>query len=396
MFLRFFLDLRDAQLPVSLTEYLTLLDAMTKGAAGFSTEHFYYLSRACLVKDERHIDRFDRVFSRIFHGFGDDDIVEDDDFELELPADWLTALAERLLSDEEKAQVKALGGLEALVREMMTRLSEQHGRHEGGSKWIGTAGTSPFGGFGFHPEGMRVGQPTSRHRKAAKVWDRREFRNFADDAELNTRGFKLALRRLRRFARQGAASELDLNGTIDATARQGGMLDLHMVPERHNAVKVLLFLDVGGSMDDHVALCEQLFSAARSEFKHLEHYYFHNCVYDAVWRDNRRRHQDIVPMEQILRTYAADYRLVIVGDAAMSPFELREPGGGVETWTAEPGEVWLERMLEAYPRAVWLNPLPFEQWAWTTSVGMIVRLLNGRMFPLTLEGLDAAMRELSH
>jgi len=396
MFLRFFLDLRDAQLPVSLTEYLTLLDAMTKGAAGFSTEHFYYLSRACLVKDERHIDRFDKVFSRIFHGFGDEDIIEDDDFELELPVDWLTALAERLLSDEEKAQIKALGGFEALVREMMSRLSEQDGRHEGGAKWIGTAGTSPFGGFGFHPEGMRAGQPTSRHRKAAKVWDRREFRNFADDAELNTRGFKLALRRLRRFARQGAASELDLSGTIDATARQGGMLDLHMIPERHNAVKVLLFLDVGGSMDDHVGLCEQLFSAARSEFKHLEHYYFHNCVYDAVWRDNRRRHQDMVSMEQVLRTYAADYRLVIVGDAAMNPFELREPGGGVETWTAEPGELWLERMLQAYPRAVWLNPLPFEQWAWTASVGMIFRLLNGRMFPLTLEGLDGAMRELSH
>lgn len=393
MFLRFFLDLRDAGLPVSLTEYLTLLEAMAAGVAAFSVENFYYLARACLVKDERHIDRFDRVFGQVFQGLGE--AAGPQDFEAELPLDWLRAMAERLLSEEEKAQIQSLGGFEALMRELMRRLAEQQGRHQGGNKWIGTGGTSPFGAFGYNPEGVRAGQERSRHRRAVKVWDRRDFRDYDDGAQLDSRGFQMALRRLRRFARQGAASELDLEGTIAATARSG-LLDLRMVPERHNAAKVLLFLDVGGSMDDHVQLCERLFSAARAEFKHLRQFYFHNCVYDAVWTDNRRRHQDVIPLEQILHAYAADYRLVLVGDASMSPYEIVEPGGAIEYWNAEPGSVWLRRLTTAFPHAVWLNPLAPGAWDWTPSVGLLRQMMEGRMHPLTLEGVEAAMRDLSH
>ncbi len=395
MFQQFFLALREARVPVSLTEYLTLLEAVARGAAGFSPEQFYYLSRACLVKDERHIDKFDRVFAQNFHGLGGDDPAAPD-LEATIPGDWLKALAERLLSPEEKEKIQALGGFEALIETLLRRIREQTGAHHGGGKWIGTGGTSPFGAMGYHPEGVRIGQPESRHRRAAKVWDRRDFRNFDDGIELNTRGFKMALRRLRRFARQGAADELDLGGTIHATAARGGLLDLKMVPERHNAVKILLLLDSGGSMDDHVALCERLFSAACAEFKHLEHFYFHNCVYDALWRDAGRRRRDEMPLHRLLNTYGADYRLIIVGDATMSPYELTEPGGALDSWNALPGAACLQRLLEGYPHAVWLNPLPEISWRWNGSIEMIQRLMGGRMYSLTLEGLDNAMRSLSH
>jgi len=389
MFIRFFLALKDAKLPVSITEYLTLMEAMKEGLAGSDVEQFYHLSRACLVKDERNFDKFDRVFGVFFKG------AEDLFAELggEIPEDWLKALRERVLSDEEKAAIEALGGWEKLMETLKKRLEEQKGRHEGGSKWIGTAGTSPFGAMGYNPEGVRIGQDESRNRRAVKVWDRREFRNYDDKIELGTRNIKIALRRLRRWAREGAATELDLSGTIDATARNAGSLDLKLVPERHNKVKVLLCLDVGGSMDDHIRVCDELFSAARSEFKHLEHYYFHNCPYDRLWKDNARR-QDSVDSWSVLRLYPTDYKLVFVGDAAMSPYEIVEPGGSVEYWNKEAGAVWLERFIERFPNAVWLNPTPPEHWRYTHSIRMIGQLMAGRMFPLTLAGLEAAMKTL--
>ncbi len=314
----------------------------------------------------------------------------------ELPSDWLRAYAERVLNDEEKARVAALGGWDKHMESLRQRLAEQQARHTGGSKWIGTAGTSPFGAFGYNPEGVRIGQATSRQRRAVKVWDRREFRNFDDTQELGTRNIKVALRRLRRFAREGAPVQLDLDGTIDATARNAGLLDLKMIPERHNAVKVLLFLDVGGSMEDHVRLCGEVFSAARGEFKHLEHFYFHNFVYEYVWRDNRRRFSEHTPTLDVMRTYGPDYRLILVGDATMSPYEISQPGGSIEHWNEEPGAVWLERLLSAYPHHVWLNPEPVERWDYTPSVRLTRELTGERMFPLTLEGLDTAMRELRH
>ncbi|HZF84201.1 MAG TPA: VWA domain-containing protein, partial [Burkholderiaceae bacterium] len=320
MFTSFFFDLRKAGVPVSLTEYLTLMEAMKQGTASFRVEDFYYLSRACLVKDERNLDRFDRVFGATFKGLADDSAAAGDEVPVtDLPEEWLRRLAERFLTEEEKAQVQALGGWDTLMETLAQRLAEQKGRHQGGSKWIGTAGTSPFGAYGYNPEGVRIGQSESRHRRAVKVWDRREFRNLDDRVEIGTRNIKVALRRLRKFARSGAASELDLPGTIRATAGNAGWLDLKMVPERHNTVKVLLFLDIGGSMDDHIRLVEELFSAARSEFKHLEHFYFHNCVYEGVWRDNARRHTERLSTWDVLHTYPADYKLVFVGDAAMSP-----------------------------------------------------------------------------
>jgi uncharacterized protein with von Willebrand factor type A (vWA) domain len=386
--------LKKAGLPVSITEYLALIEAVEAGVAGYDVEDFYYLSRATLVKDERNLDRFDRVFGQVFKGLEGDASLEG--ILANIPAEWLKNLSDRMFSDEDKAKIQALGGWEKLMETLRERLAEQKGRHSGGSKWIGTGGTSPFGAYGYNPEGVRVGQHESRHRRAVKVWDKREFANLDDTIEIGTRNIKLALRRLRRFARQGAATELDMDGTIRSTAHHGGLLDLQMVPERHNAVKVILFLDAGGSMDDHVKVCAELFSACRTEFKHLESYYFHNCVYETVWRDNRRRHTERIPTWQVLRTYPADYKLIFVGDASMSPYEIIQPGGAVEHWNPESGELWVRRFLETWPHAVWLNPLPQKHWAYTESIGMLRKLMDGRMYPLTLSGLDAAITELSH
>jgi len=394
LFTSFFFELRQAGVPVSLKEYLTLMEAMKRGLADYSVEDFYYLSRSCLVKDERNLDRFDRVFGHVFKGIGEPPADGEEVPVTDLPEEWLRKLAERFLTDEEKAQVKALGGWQKLMETLAQRLAEQKGRHQGGSKWIGTAGTSPFGAYGYNPEGVRIGQHESRHRRAVKVWDKREFKNLDDSVELGTRNIKVALRRLRRFARTGAASELDLPGTIRATANNAGWLDLKLVPERHNAVKVLLFLDIGGSMDDHIRLCEELFSAVRTEFKHLEHFYFHNCVYESVWKDNHRRGSERTPTWDVLHTYPADYKLVFVGDAAMSPYEITHPGGSVEHWNEEAGQVWLQRVLSVYQKAVWLNPVPEKYWQYTESTRILQRLMGGRMYPLTLEGLDAATREL--
>jgi uncharacterized protein with von Willebrand factor type A (vWA) domain len=394
MFPTFFYELRKARVPVSLKEYLMLMEAMKKGVAAYSVEDFYYLARASLVKDERHLDRFDRVFGSVFAGLQGDASTIEEVF-ARIPQEWLVKLAEKVLSEEEKRQIEALGGWEKLMEELARRLAEQKERHQGGSKWIGTAGTSPFGAYGFNPEGVRIGQHESRNRRAVKVWDKREFRNLDDQVELGTRNIKIALRRLRKFARTGAAEILDLSDTIRSTARNAGWLDLKMVPERHNAVKVLLFLDIGGSMDDHIRLCEELFSAARSEFKHLEYFYFHNCVYESVWRDNRRRRDERISTWEVLHTYPADYKLVFVGDAAMSPYEIVHPGGSVEHWNEEAGQVWLQRLLDVYQRAVWLNPVGERYWDYTESTRILKSLMQGRMFSLTIEGLDAAMRELS-
>jgi uncharacterized protein with von Willebrand factor type A (vWA) domain len=391
MLVRFFLLLKSAGVPVSITELLTLLEALKAGLGEISAERFYYLARTCLVKDERYYDRFDQVFAAHFKG-------AEDLFKLlsrELPADWLEKMAVRDLSDAEKAEIEALGGWEKLMETLRQRLAEQQGRHQGGSKWIGTAGTSPFGAYGYNPEGVRIGQDASRNRSAVKVWDKREFANLDDSVELGTRNLKMALRKLRRFARRGAPTELALADTIDATARSGGWLDIKMVPERHNVIKILLLLDVGGSMDDHVKTCEELFSAARTEFKHLEHFYFHNCPYEALWRDNRRRFSEHVGTLEVIRTYASDYKLILVGDATMSPYEITSAGGGVEHWNQEPGSVWLQRLVKAYPKFVWINPQPQARWRHTASVEIIREMLEGRMYPLTLSGLDDAIDTLS-
>jgi uncharacterized protein with von Willebrand factor type A (vWA) domain len=390
MLIRFFFMLREGDLKVSISEFLTLLEVLEKRIAGYSVDEFYYLSRACLVKDESLYDRFDQVFSEHFRGikanFGEDSV--------EIPEDWLRREYERLLSEEEKAMVESSGGWEKLMETLRQRLAEQQERHEGGNKWIGTGGTSPFGAYGYNPEGIRIGQEGSRHRQAVKVWDRREFRNLDDSIELGTRNLKVALRRLRRFAREGAADELDLHGTIESTARNAGLLDIKMVPERHNAVKVLLFLDVGGSMDDHVRVCEELFSAARGEFKHLEYFYFHNCVYEGVWKDNTRRHSDRMPLMDVLHRYSADYKLILVGDATMSPYEIHYPGGSVEHWNEEAGATWMQRLLGTYSKAIWLNPEPQQRWEYTPSIRMMTEIMEQRMFPLTVRGLEDGMREL--
>jgi len=390
MLVRFFLLLKSAGVPVSITELLTLLEALKAGLGEVSAERFYFLARTCLIKDERHYDRFDQVFAAHFKG-------AEDLFKLlsrELPADWLEKMAVRDLTDAEKAEIEALGGWEKLMETLKQRLAEQQERHQGGSKWIGTAGTSPFGAYGYNPEGVRIGQDVSRNRSAVKVWDKREFANLDDSVELGTRNMKMALRKLRRFARRGAPTELALADTIDATARSGGWLDIKMVPERHNVIKILLLLDVGGSMDDHVKTCEELFSAARTEFKHLEHFYFHNCPYEALWRDNRRRFNQHVGTLEVMRTYASDYKLILVGDATMSPYEITSAGGAVEHWNQEPGSVWLQRLVKAYPKFVWINPQPQGRWRHTASVEIIREMLEGRMYPLTLSGLDDAIDAL--
>ena len=391
MFATFILALRQAGLPASITEYLTLMRAMRQGVADYSVEDFYYLSRAALVKDERHLDRFDRVFGEVFRGLE----PPEGDLRRELPEDWLRKMAERLLTEEEKAQIQAAGGFEALMELLKQRLAEQKGRHQGGSKWIGTGGTSPFGAHGYNPEGVRIGQEESRHRRAVKVWDKREFRDLDDSIEIGTRNMKLALRRLRRFARQGAATELDLPDTIRSTANNAGSLDLKLVPERHNTVKVLLLLDIGGSMDDHVRLSEELFSAARSEFKHLEHYYFHNCPYERLWRNNRRRKESEVSTFEVLRTYGPDYKLILVGDASMSPYEIVQHGGSVEHWNEESGTVWMNRLTGHFRRTAWLNPMPEATWPHSVSTDLMRQLVEGRMFPLTVGGIEAMTRELS-
>ena len=390
MFTSFFLELRAAKVPTSLREYLTLMEAMKEGVAAFDIDDFYFLSRAALVKDERYLDRFDRVFGQCFKG-----LETPTDPSTELPEEWLRKLAERYLSEEEKAQIEAMGGWEKLMETLRQRLAEQKGRHQGGSKWIGTAGTSPFGAHGYNPEGVRIGQHESKNRRAVKVWDRREFRNLDDTIELGTRNIKIALRRLRQFAREGSDLELDLPDTIRSTANNAGWLDLKLVPERHNAVKLLLFLDVGGSMEDHVRVCEELFSAARGEFKNLVHFYFHNCLYESVWKDSRRRHVEQIATMEILRTYDPNYKVVMVGDASMSPYEIDRPGGSVERWNDEAGSVWMRRLLDHYPQTVWLNPVPEKYWGGTMSIGMIEQLVDGRMFPLTLAGIDQAMKRLT-
>jgi uncharacterized protein len=389
MLLAFFTSLREARIPVSLREYLTLIEALQADLAGQTLDGFYYLSRSCLVKDERNLDKFDRVFGATFKGL----VTPPGEEVVPIPREWLEKLAERVLTPEERDAIARLGW-DALWETLEQRLREQKGRHQGGSKWIGTAGTSPFGAYGGHPEGVRIGQEGNRNFSAVKVWDKREFKDFDDTVELGIRTMKVALRRLRRFARTGAADELDLDSTIHETASHG-YLDLRMRPERRNAIKVLLFLDVGGSMDWHVAQVEDLFSAARAEFKHLRHFYFHNCLYEGVWTQNRRRQENRTPLLDVLRTYGSDYRVVFVGDASMSPYEIAMPGGSVEHWNEEAGEVWLRRVLAHFPRAAWINPVKASAWGYTHSIGVIRGLMEGRMFPLTLEGLDQAARLLA-
>ncbi len=392
MFQRFFTELRAAQVPVSLKEYLLLVEALEKDAIGPDVEDFYYLSRAALVKDERHLDKFDRVFGNVFKGL--DNNIET--ISAQIPDEWLKLLTQKYLSDEEKAQIEALGGWDKLMETLQQRLQEQKERHEGGNKWIGTGGTSPFGNGGFNPEGVRIGGPKERGQgRGVKVWDKREYKNLDDGVELGVRNIKVALRRLRKFARTGAPDELDLDGTIKKSAREG-YLDIVLRPERRNAVKVLLFLDIGGSMDSHIKLCEELFSAARTEFKHLEFFYFHNCLYESVWKDNRRRHDEKTLTWDVLHRFPHDYRIVFVGDATMSPYEITYPGGSVEHWNEEPGAMWLQRVASIYERLVWLNPTPRAHWDHTPSINLVRDVIGPeRMFPLTIQGLDGAMRELS-
>lgn len=390
MLIDFFYRLRAAKVPVSLKEFLTLLEALEKGVIGPSVDDFYFLSRAALVKDEAHFDKFDRAFGEYFEGV---DAIELD--QVVIPDEWLRKLKELKLSPEEMAAIEAMGGLDKLMETLKKRLEEQKERHQGGNKWIGTGGRSPFGAYGYNPEGIRIGQHESRHRRAVKVWDERSFKNFDSEVELGTRNIKVALRRLRQFARTGAADELDLEGTIRSTAKNAGWLDLQMRPERHNAVKVLLLLDVGGSMDDHIQLCEELFSACKSEFKHLEHFYFHNCLYESVWKDNDYRRKERISTLDLLHKYGSDYKLIFVGDATMGPYEITEPGGSVEHWNEEPGIVWMRRMLEVYPKAVWLNPESSEMWPYRYSIGIMRQIMENRMYPMTLDGLDQAMRYLS-
>jgi len=388
MLIDFFLHLKSCRLPVSTKEFLVLLDALRQGVIGHSIDDFYFLARSALIKDEANFDRYDRAFAAYFRG-----IESLPGMEAMIPEDWLRQTMKRHLTPEQQAQLEKLGW-EQLMDTFRQRLAEQKGRHAGGSKWIGTGGSSPFGHGGTHPEGIRIGG-RSENRSAVKVWEKREFQNLDDTLELGTRNIKVALRRLRRFAREGAAEELDLDGTIAGTARNAGWLDLKLRPERHNAVKVLLFLDVGGSMDDHIRICEEMFSACRSEFKHLEHYYFHNCVYEWLWKDNRRRHQERIATMDILHRYDGEYKAIFVGDASMSPYEIVHPGGSVEHWNEEPGSVWLGRLTDAFPHAVWLNPLPEERWQYTQSIDLVRRQLGARMFPLTVDGLTQAMQRLN-
>jgi uncharacterized protein with von Willebrand factor type A (vWA) domain len=385
----FFLKLKSHKLPVSIKEYLTLLEAMQKKVIEPSIDQFYYLSRTALVKDEANYDKFDRAFAEFWQG-----VETIPGIEAQIPLEWLLKQVELTLSEEEKKQIEALGGWEKLMETLKARLEEQKGRHQGGAKWIGTGGTSPFGAYGYNPEGIRIGQDKGRNRSAVKVWDQREYRNLDDSVELGTRNIKVALRRLRKFAREGAPEEFDLENTINSTARKA-YLDIHMRPERRNAIKVLMLMDIGGTMDDHIKLAEELFSAAKTEFKHLEFYYFHNCLYDFVWKDNRRRHSERTRTWELLHKYGHDYKVIFVGDATMSPYEILQPGGSVEYFNEEPGAVWVKRVTEVYPKCVWLNPEPEEIWNYRQSIGIMKELMNGRMFPTTLVGLERAMKLLA-
>jgi len=390
MLIDFFLHMRQAKLPVSIKEYLMLLEAIKEHVIGQSVDDFYWLSRATLVKDERNFDKFDKAFATYFKG-----VQAIQGIDVNVPLEWLKRQLQREFTAEEKAAIEAMGGLDKLMERLKELLEEQKGRHEGGNKWIGTNGTSPFGNGGFNPEGIRVGGPSAGNRTAVKVWEQRAYRDYDDQVELGTRNIKVALRRLRRFARQGAPDELDLDGTIENTARNAGWLDIKMRPERHNTIKVLMLLDVGGTMDDHIKRTEELFSATKTEFKHLEFYYFHNCVYDFVWKNNRRRHAERFSTWDILRKYNADYRLIFVGDATMSPYEILQPGGSVEYNNEEAGAIWLRRLVERFPKYAWLNPEPEGVWQYRQSISVIQQLMGGRMFPVTLQGLERAMRELS-
>ena len=388
MLIEFFLCLRKHGLKTSLTELLDLLGALERGVVFGNVDDFYTLARLVLVKDESQYDRFDRAFAEYFEG------VEQVDLASAIPADWLERSLQRQLSDEDKAKLQSLGGLDELLKTFRERLAEQQKRHAGGNKWIGTGGTSPFGAYGYHPEGIRIGQDGSNARRAVKVWDKREFRDLDGDAELANRNLQLALRKLRKFARTGAAEELDLNATIRATSQKGGLLDLQWQPERHNAVKVLLLFDVGGSMDDYIYECEQLFSAARNEFKHLEFFYFHNCVYEHVWKDNNRRYDEKLPLLELINRYGRDYKLIFVGDATMGPYEIAYPGGSVEHWNEEPGAVWMQRLLHHFSDAAWLNPQPTSHWRYYQSIDLMQQLMSQRMYPLTLDGISAAITTL--
>jgi uncharacterized protein len=390
MLISFFLKLKEHKLPVSIKEFLTLLEAMDKHVIGPSLDDFYFLARIALVKDEANFDKYDRAFSEYFQG-----VESVTGQNADIPLEWLLKQVELNLTPEEKAQIQALGGWEKLMETLRQRLEEQKKRHQGGNKMIGTGGTSPFGAHGYNPEGIRIGQDKSRNRSAVKVWDQREYRNLDGDVQLGTRNIKVALRRLRRFAREGAADELDLDNTITKTAKNAGLLDIQMRPERHNAVKVLMLLDIGGSMDDHIKLCEDLFSAAKTEFKHLEFYYFHNCLYDFVWKDNRRRHSERTRTWDLMNKYNHDYRLVFVGDATMSPYEILQPGGSIEYHNEEAGVVWMQRMLDVYSRAVWLNPEPEDIWPYRQSVKVMQEIMNNRMFSTTIQGLEKAMKVLT-
>ena len=393
MFLQFFDQLRKTGVPVSLREYLGFLGTLDQGLATYDFEAFYYLGRITMVKDERHLDRYDRAFSNTFKGLENislSDVLE----AVNIPAEWLEKLAEKHLSAAEMAEIKSLGGFDKLMETLKQRLAEQKGRHQGGNKWVGTAGTSPFGAYGYNPEGVRIGQDRSRHQRAVKVWDKREFRNLDDSLELGTRNIKVALKRLRKWARDGAHEELDIDSTIRATAEHG-YLDVQTRPERRNAVKVVLFLDVGGSMDAHIKMVEELFSAARTEFKHMEYFYFHNCLYEGVWRDNARRWNEQLNTHDILNTYGSDYKCIFVGDASMSPYEIAYAGGANEHWNAEAGQVWLDRARRKWPATVWLNPVPERQWPYTQSIHMIRDIFENEMYPLTLSGLESAMKSLA-
>ena len=389
MLIDFFLHLKARKLPVSTKEFLTLLEAIQAGLAGHSMEDFYFLARSSLIKDESHFDRFDRAFGEYFKG-----IEAIPGLEVDLPEEWLKVMRQKHLTPEEKARLEKLGW-DKLMEEFRNRLKEQKGRHQGGSKWVGTGGTSPFGNSGYHPEGIRVGGESAGNRTAVKVWDQREYRNLDDSVELGTRNIKVALRRLRRFAREGNDLELDIDDTIHSTAANAGMLDIKMIPERHNKVKVLLLMDVGGTMDEHIHRVEELFSATKSEFKHLEFYYFHNCVYDFMWKNNRRRFSEKFSTWDVIRKYNKDYKLIFVGDATMSPYEILQPGGSVEYNNEEPGAEWLQRLTHAFPKYAWINPEPLGVWQYRQSIAVIQQIMNQRMFPLTLQGLEGAMRLLS-
>lgn len=390
MLISFFQVLKSSGVPVSIKELLDLLSALKSKIAFADMEDFYYLSRTCLVKDEKYFDRYDRAFARYFKDLESvDDVID-----ALIPDDWLRHEFTKQLSEEEKAKIESLGGLEKLIEEFKKRLEEQKERHAGGSKWIGTGGTSPFGHSGYHPEGIRVGGE-SKNKRATKVWERRDFKNLDDSVELGTRNIKVAMRRLRKFARTGAEDELDLDDTIRSTAKNAGFLDLKMVPERHNAVKLLLFFDIGGSMDPHVKVCEEMFSAARTEFKHMEYFYFHNFIYESVWNNNVRRHNERLTLHDVMHTYTSDYKVVFIGDASMSPYEIMAPGGSVEHWNEESGEQWMRRLKDTYDKVIWINPVPQNQWHHTRSIEMCQSLMEGHMYPLTIKGLEEGMSYLS-